>query len=157
MKRIKNMSRAKKLVAAGLTVGLTLGLAGSAFAFFTSTGSGTGDASVGSASNWTVSVTSDTSNALLPGSGSETLSYTITNNSAGAQAYSTLTPSVGDSGTCLGSWFTAVASASTPVAGTSIAHLGTATGTITVTMQDSLTNQNACQGLTSVPVTLAVS
>ena len=54
MKRFKNMSRTKKIVAAGLTVGLTLGLAGSAFAYFTSTGTGSGNASVGNATNWAV-------------------------------------------------------------------------------------------------------
>ncbi len=34
MKRIKHMSRTKKFVAAAVTVGLTVGLAGAAFAYF---------------------------------------------------------------------------------------------------------------------------
>jgi hypothetical protein len=127
-----------------------------AYAFFTSTGSGFGTASVGSATNWTVAVSSDSSNHLYPGSGSETLSFTITNAGAGAQQLNTVVASVGDSagptGTCMGIWFTAVpTTAGLPVV---LAHDGTYTGTILVTMQDSGTNQNACQGLLTPPVTI---
>jgi len=150
-------SRKKKLVAAGVGLVTIAGLATGAVAFFTSTGSGSGNASVGTATQWGVVVTSDTSNALYPDTGSETLSYTITNNGSGAHALNAVTASVGDSGDCLGSWFTAVASAPTPALGTSIAPNGTATGTVTVTMQDSGTNQDACQGITSVPVTVNAS
>lgn len=152
---IKSLFSTKKRIAAVVLSGaVILGTGGIAAAYFTSTGAGSGSASVGSASNWTVAVTSDTSNALLPGSGSETLSYTITNASAGAQALTGVTATVGDSGGCLGTWFTAVASAPTPATGASIASGGTATGTVVVTLNDSGGNQDACQGLTSVPVTV---
>ena len=43
MKRFMN----KKVVAIGLAAGITLGGAGAAFAYFTSTGNGTGSATVG--------------------------------------------------------------------------------------------------------------
>jgi hypothetical protein len=151
---MKKFSFKKKMIAGAAAGALVLGIAGGAFAYFTSTGSGSGNASVGSSTNWTVVVTSDTSNALLPGTGSETLSYTITNAGTGAQALNSVTATVADSGSCLGSWFTALASAPTPAVHTSIGSGGTATGTVTVTMQDSGGNQDACQGITSVPVTV---
>jgi hypothetical protein len=147
-------SKKRKLIAAGVALVAIAGLATGAFAYFTSTGSGSGTASVGSATSWTVAVTSDGTNALQPGSGSETLSYTITNAGSGAQALTSVTATVADSGACLGSWFTAVASAPTPATGVSIAPGHTATGTVLVTMQDSGSNQDACQGITTVPVTV---
>jgi hypothetical protein len=54
MKRFRNISRTKKIIAAGATVALTLGLAGTAFAYFTASGTGTGSAPVGSAVVFTV-------------------------------------------------------------------------------------------------------
>ena len=52
MKRFMN----KKVAAIGLAAGLALGAAGAAFAYFTTAGQGTGNASVGSSSHWTVAV-----------------------------------------------------------------------------------------------------
>jgi hypothetical protein len=161
MKRFMN----KKVAAIGLAAGLVLGGAGAAFAYFTSTGNATGDASVGSATPWTVNVASDTSNALLPGSGTETLTYTITNASSGTQELNGVAVSVGNSGpagACLGSWFTATDNGSTngvTPGGVSADLAGGAsdTGTITVSLNDSGTNQDACEGLTSVPVTVNAS
>jgi len=151
---MKRFSLKSKVIAGAAAVVLVAGVGGAAFAYFTSSGNGSGNASVGSATPWDVVVSSDTSNTLQPGAGSETLTYTITNNGTGAQALNTVTASVGNSGGCLGSWFTAVASAPTPAIGTSIAPNGTATGTVTVTMQDSGGDQNPCQGITTLPVTV---
>jgi len=50
MKRFMN----KKVATIGLAAGLALGAAGAAFAYYVSTGSGTGQASTGSSSNVTV-------------------------------------------------------------------------------------------------------
>jgi hypothetical protein len=100
-----------------------------------------------------------TTNALLPGSGSETLAYTITNASTGAQELTSEVLSIANSGTsgaCLGSWFTAVNNGTTALPD-DLAGGATVTGNITVTMQDAAVNQDACEGLTSVPVTLAAS
>jgi hypothetical protein len=155
---MKKFTFKKKMIAGAAAAALVLGAGGAAFAYFTSTGAGSGNASVGSATNWTVSVTSDTSNTLYPGSGTETLSYTITNASTtAAQALNAVTATVADSGGCLGTWFSAVASAPTPAIHTSIAPGGTATGTVVVSLNDSGTNQDACQGITTVPVTVHAS
>ena len=56
-----------------------LGVAGGALAYFTSTGSGTGNATVGTATAWTVSVDCTTGGLLTPGVGTDTVAYTVTN------------------------------------------------------------------------------
>lgn len=155
MKRIKHK---KKLAVVVLTGALLFAGAGAAFAYFTSTGSGSGTASVGTSTSWGVTLTSDGTSTLLPGSGSEVLTYVITNNSSGVQALTSVTATVGNSGTggaCLGSWFTAVATAPTPLGiGANIPAAGTTGGTVTVTMQNVALSQDACKNLTTVPVTL---
>jgi hypothetical protein len=142
------LSITRKKIAVVSTVAV-MGLGGGiAYAFFTSTGSSTGNASVGSATTWTVAVANDTTHSLYPGSGSESLAYTITNAGTGNQQLSTITASVADSGSCLGSWFTAVPTTSgLPV---TLAHNGTYTGTVAVALTESGTNQNACQGISPV-------
>ena len=62
MKRFMN----KKVVAIGLAAGITLGGAGAAFAFFTSGGSGSGTATVGSAAN-DLKITLTETGDLYPG------------------------------------------------------------------------------------------
>jgi len=156
----------KKLVAAGLVAALTLGIAGAAFAYFTATGSGTGNATTGTATPWTVTAAPATG-MMFPGGGVSTVPFTVTNPNAGALTYTTLTaavpadtdgnitsggaPVVG----CLASWFTAVAG--TPSVGPgSIAGGGSFTVAVAVMMGDSGTNQDPCQGATP-DVTLTVS
>ena len=160
----------RRIAVVGAIVAFIAVSASAAFAYFTSTGSGTGSASVGTASGgWAVTVKSDTTGTLLPGSGNEKIGYTITNSGKGAQAFSTVAATVNadssgnvvDATTknpvvgCLASYFTADAGVTTPAAGTSIAKNGTATGTVTVTMTDSGTNQDACEGV-SPEITVTV-
>jgi hypothetical protein len=166
--KFKSMFSTKKRIAAvALSGAVILGAAGVAAAFFTSTGTGTGQAAVGTASSWGVTAGAETG-TLLPGSGTATIPFTITNNSTGAQAYSTVTAAVATDGSgnvtsggtavpgCLATWFTATAGTPAPVAGTSIAASGTGTDTVTVTMSDSGTNQDACESVTP-DITLSVS
>ncbi len=145
-----------------LTFASVLGVTGVAFGYFTSSGSGNGQASVGSASPFTVSVSSDSSGSLYPGAGSETLTYTVTNPSSGYQhlagtsaavvAYSgSISADAGDvtqSGNpvsgCLASWFSA---ANTAPSSQELAGGATSPqGNVVVTMSDSGTNQDPCQG-----------
>jgi hypothetical protein len=72
MKRFRNISRTKKIIAAGAVAALTLGVAGTAFAYFTAGGTGTGSAPVGSAAAFTltqvgsaIAIGSDTSTPNL--------------------------------------------------------------------------------------------
>jgi uncharacterized protein (UPF0333 family) len=130
-----------------------LAMAGIAVAYFTSSGSGTGSASVGKSTAFTVEVSSDTSGSLYPGSGSETLSYTVTNPGTGAQNLSATTATVASAGGniteggnevegCKASWFTAKDSSPAPK---NLKGGESTTGSVEVTMQDS-GNQDACQG-----------
>jgi hypothetical protein len=150
----------KKRTIALVVVG-SLVVAGGAVAYFTSTGSGTGNATVGSASNWVVTTSAPTGGALYPGTGSDVVAYNVQNASTGYQnlagttaalttdtaggVYDTTSKAFVDG--CQASWFTVVNSdTGTPVdlaGGTSYTA-----GYATITMQDSGTNQNPCQGLT---------
>ena len=83
MKRFKNMSRTKKFVTAGVTVGLALGLAGAAFAGFTTTGSGTGAASTGTAGSWNVGTVVLAGTTIYPGQGSDAVNSSTVQNPSG--------------------------------------------------------------------------
>jgi hypothetical protein len=153
----------------GVAVGLiaALVLAAGALAYFTSTGSGTGSASVGSAGAWTVNVSPATGGPLYPGSGSQSIAYTVTNSGSGQQSLAGTTAVVKSSGGnvtqagtavpgCLASWFTATntAPASLPQ---DLAGSATSTGgSVAVSMQDSGTSQNPCQGV-SPDITISAS
>ncbi|MEA2224973.1 MAG: hypothetical protein QOE67_255 [Solirubrobacteraceae bacterium] len=135
-------------------------VAGIAVAFFTSSGSGTGSASVGKSTAFTVTVGSPSGGPLYPGSGSETLAYTVKNPSPGSQNLASTSAKVASSGGnitqggeavsgCLAADFTATnTSVSKNLAG------GESIGSsVEVTMQDSGINQDACQG-TSPDITV---
>lgn len=163
--RVFGFVRRPRVVAA-LSVVVVLALAGGAFAYFTSTGSGTGSATVGSASNFTVTPSAATGGPLYPAAGTTNIAYTVTNASSGAQELNGTSAAVasdasggansGDvlqGGTtvpgCLAAWFTATNhSPTTPAPPTDLAADASATGgSVDVTMQDSGSNQDACQGV----------
>lgn len=155
----------KKVIVGAVTSAAVIGISSAAFAYFTASGAGTGTASVGTSTAWGVSAASATGGPLTPGGPTESIVYTITNNSSGKQAITSLTASLptpasgtgagnvesGGSpttGGCLASWFTATAGTPSPALNTSIVAGGTATVTVPVTLNDSGTNQDACQTVT---------
>jgi hypothetical protein len=173
MKRFRTISRTKKIVAVGATLALTLGIAGAAFAYFTANGSGTGTAYVGSPAPWTVAVHLDASSNgvyLYPGTGVETLDFTILNSGGGPQALTSVTAAptndgsglvesgspLADIGGCYASWFPVTFNGSltngnvgTPYTyGQEIAAGHYVFGSVTVSMTDAAQNQDACGGLT---------
>lgn len=81
----------RKRYAIALSAVGALALAGGAFAYFTSTGNGTGSASVGTATNWTVGESGKPSggplypDAAIGGANIQTDSYTVTNGGSGSQ------------------------------------------------------------------------
>jgi hypothetical protein len=98
------------------TTALTLAAAGTAFAYFSATGSGSNTGSVGSAATaFTVAVAAPTGGPLYPGTGLstdttdgiETFSYTVTNEATtGNQAYKTVTITVlPTKANCMASWY----------------------------------------------------
>jgi hypothetical protein len=84
MKRFMN----KKVAAIAAAVGLTLGLGGAAFAYFTSNGAGNGSATVGTSGN-NVAVEGTSTPALVPGK-SAAMSFTAYNYSAQNQSIQTI-------------------------------------------------------------------
>lgn len=131
--------RPKTFISLGAIAGMIV-VAG-AIAYFTATsGSGSGNATVGNATQWAVSTGSGTGGPIYPGAGSEKIPFTITNNGGGYQNLATVSyaiasdttgtncpgvscsnPNYGDVQTtagdtntdvagCLASWFNAAAS-----------------------------------------------
>jgi len=140
-----------------------LGSAAGAFGYFTGAGSGvTHTDGVGTSSNMTVSFGTVTG-MMYPGAGFDIVPYTVLNAGSGTQELSAVAPTInsnsnGDvtvAGTavtgCKAVWFTAsVGTPALPV--TLLPNGGGAgdafTGTLTVSMIDSGTNQNVCQSVT---------
>jgi hypothetical protein len=126
-------------------VAVAIGVAGGAFAYFSSTGSGTGSATVGSSS--TVQLSSPNVGTLYPGGAAVPVTVTIHNPGSGNEYVGTISGSVANGGTgnnCLGSWFTVA-----PIVyNTNVAAGASPTASTTVTMNESGTNQDPCQGAT---------
>ncbi len=163
-------SRRQKILAfVSTTAGLVAVVA--AVAYFTgANGSGTGQASVGTSTAWSVSVNTAgaTGGPIYPGNGTDKIPYTVTNNGGGAQNLNTVTYSINHDGSgnitsngtpvagCLASWFSASADSNNPTLPDDLAHGGTYTGNVDVTMSDSGTNQDPCQ-TTAPDVTVTAS
>ena len=79
----KVFSTKRGLVAVGLTAALAVGLAGTAFAYFTASGSGSGTASVGSSGAITLDGT--ITGNLYPGGTAAAVSVKVTNTGSGSQ------------------------------------------------------------------------
>lgn len=128
----------KKMAALGLTFGIALGAGGIAAAFLSSTGTGTGSATVGSAASLKVSPGNVT--GLLPTT-TKTATFTVHNPNGFKVHYSGATATVTQStATCL----ITKASGPSPTSGT-IAATGTATVTVTVHMATNpVFTQSAC-------------
>jgi hypothetical protein len=113
-----------------------------AYAYFTATGSGSGSATVGSSSN--IQLSGSPVASLYPGGADAPVTVSIHNPGSGNQYVGTVSGSVQDNGSCLGSWFVV-----DPITFNSeVAHGATATAGTNVRMTDANTSQNACQGLT---------
>ncbi|HZT84843.1 MAG TPA: hypothetical protein VE984_05415 [Gaiellaceae bacterium] len=113
-----------------------------AYAYFTSTGSGSGTASVGMSSN--IQLSSPLVGTLYPGGPAVPVTVTIHNPSSGQEYVGTITGTVADNGGCQGSWFTVA-----PISyNQEVAGGASPTASTTVTMNDSTTNQDACQNAT---------
>jgi hypothetical protein len=161
----------KKVVAIGLAAGITLGLGGAAFAYFTAPGTGTAAAAVGDTGTWGIVQNNQATGLMYPGAGSSTITYTITNLGSGNQALESndLAASVysepnsgdvesngSDVAGCLAIWFTPVVGTPTTAYGTSIAPNTKESVDVTVTMKDAGVSQDACEGVSPM-VSLAAS
>jgi hypothetical protein len=133
-------------------------LATAAMAYFLTTGSGTGQASVGNPTSWSApgSITfQPTTGTVYPGVGTSTVHYTITNVGGGHQYVQATTATVASDGSgnitdggtavpgCLSTWFSVTNNGPAPV---DLAPGGATTGSADVTMANAGTSQNACMG-----------
>jgi hypothetical protein len=162
----------KKLVVGAAAAAVIAGTSIGAFAYFTSSGTGSGSATVGSATAWTVGETgTPTGGPLYPdasigGSNVQTDSYTVTNGGSGSQNLTNVVIKVakgdgspwssqadGSKPACTASDFSvggqAVGSAwtDTALAGDFTAGQSKSTGSVTVEMIDNGANQDNCQGV----------
>jgi hypothetical protein len=159
-------SRRGRIAVIGTAVAIVLGSGGAAYAYFTATGSGTGQATVGTTGTWQVAQ-NNTSGTIYPGSGASTIVFDVKNTGTGDQQYSNATVALANDGSgnitvggapvpgCLASWFTASVS-NDPAIHTNVAGGATVQVTTQVSMPaDQTDNQNPCQGK-SPDVTLTV-
>jgi hypothetical protein len=150
-----------KRAAIALTAILTLAGGASAFAYWTTIGSGTGEATTGQSVEFTIT-TGASVGEIAPGNAGEAIGFTVSNPSAGPLTLSAVAVTLADTtGTawvppagCLIADFTATLT--TAPSWGPIAAGGTVTGTATVTLANTGVNQNACQGVT-VPLYFAAS
>lgn len=155
----------KKYLAGALAVGLVMGAAGVAAAYFLATGTGKGDVSVGTAKPFTITQNTPVTGKLYPGT-HVTTTFNIRNTGTGVEHYSftgtDIAVAMNGTGTvitafqttsravvpgCKAAWFT------TQVTGSSAGTLGHGVSTtvgVRVTMTNVATTQDACQ--TSFPV-----
>jgi hypothetical protein len=149
----------KKVVAIGLAAGITLGGAGAAFAYFTTTGSGSGGTTAGSAS--AVTLHAAIAGNIVPGDGGQAVTFTADNSNSGAQEVRTISfVSVTSTDTTCNDFLTANTgqfsmtdvTSNTDVPGSSSNVSLNGTGTLVWT--DEAYAQNACAG---APLTLNVS
>lgn len=136
-----------------LTAAVMVVVVGGAYAFFTSSGTGTGTAAVGSSSAVTLHAT--VTGSLYPGSSSP-VTFTVDNPSSGKQRVGTIsllsiTPDAGHSecSTVITGGnpdFTMAAVAANQTFGSGNAQTVTATGTLA--MNETLISQDKCQGAT---------
>ena len=135
------LKQKKGIVALAAVVVVAIGAIG-AYAYFTSTGSGAGSATVGTSS--TVNLSSPLVGTLYPGSGTVPVTVTINNPGTGSQLVGTISGTVTDQAGCLGAWFTVA-----PIAyNAQVAGGASPTAATTVAMNNLAVNQDPCQGLT---------
>jgi hypothetical protein len=140
---------------------ITVATAGGAYAYWSSIGTGTGSATTGTSSALLVTTDAATGSPLTPGGPTQTIAFHVQNASSGVQRLSAVSVTVAAS---TGAAWTAVAgcSAADYTVGTpaftpgDIASGASTDGTVTVTMKNLATNQDACKNVT-VPLYISAS
>ncbi|MEO5708907.1 MAG: hypothetical protein ABIQ59_03700 [Nocardioidaceae bacterium] len=150
--------KAKVAVVAGV---LTIGIAGGAYAYWSTTGTGSGSATTGTSSLFVVTTDAATGGPLTPGGPTATVAFHVQNTNSGVQRLSAVAVTVA---TSTGAAWTAVSGCSSAdyTVGTptftagDIAPGATKDGTVTITMNNLGSNQDACKGA-AVPLYVAAS
>jgi hypothetical protein len=144
-------SRNKRIAIVSVAAVLVLGGGGAAFAFWTAAGTGIGTATTGTSTDFSVTSSTPVGDALIPG-GEQSVPFTVTNGATITQTLSSVVVTVADAegvawdngDGCTAADYSVSVDAPTLLYG-AIEATGTVDGTVTVTMLDSETNQNACK------------
>ena len=145
-------SRGRVIVSLGVLAAMAI--AGAAIGYFTTTGSGTGTATVGSSTTLTIVQTGSIS-GLTPDGPAQPVTYTIANPSANGDQNLGVVSATVSSVTTVGSNTCAASNFSTSSAGSAVGTISagstfssSAATEPTVQMTDTGTNQDGCQGAT---------
>jgi len=149
---MKIEKRTKKIAVIALAGALVVGGGGAAFAWWSSQGTGVGEATTGVSEAFTVTNNGTTGPALYPGGPAQTLAFAVNNPGPADHTLSNVTVTVAEAD---GTAWTAITgcSAADYTIGTPVITYGpivageSATGTATITMINSATDQDACQGV----------
>jgi hypothetical protein len=142
----------RKVLVIGVAAGLTLGIAGAALAYWTTSGSGSGTAATAS-SNGTLALNVSVAGPALTPGGSAAVTITATNSGTTDLYVTTVSfaslsvDSTHATAGCLATDYSVGTVATTPtnvLAGTTSGTVATAT----LSMADTALNQDACQGAT---------
>lgn len=153
----KQKKSSKKKAAAILTAGvLGIATAGGAYAYWTSAGGGTGDASTSAGAGSVFEVTGDVPDAMFPGDSEQTVTATVTNNGTenykvtGVSAWVSTNKSGCDGSDYLLNGAAAPSTSATAVpltiSPTDLAPSDTKTLTYKIQFNNKTTSQNACKG-----------
>ena len=149
----------KKTKIAVVTAALVFGVSGTAFAYWTQLGAGTGTAGTGTTTAVVVKQTNAAITDLYPGGPARALSGNFDNPNAAAVTVGAVTAVITTSspGTCLASWYT-ISGTSTPATQVLVGN-GVGTGAwsgLSVQMVNNGVNQDPCKGAT-ITFTYAVA
>jgi hypothetical protein len=130
---------------------------GVAFAFWTSTGNGTGSATTGTSSAWEVTTDGAVGAALTPGGATQDVTFHVKNNNSGVQRLNSVTVTVAGPGgavwdgpgTCSAADYNVLQHTVPPAS--DVAAGATYSGTVTIQMVDTGSNQDDCKAA-SVPL-----
>ena len=148
---MRKLSKKGKVYAVAASIALVAASGGAAFAYWSTTGSGSGSAA-NSAGGGTVTLHATFNAGLAPGN-STAVAYTADNSSNTSTVVGALSATVSTSDpNCLASWFTVTATTSNSTAAPN--SVGTSVGSGTLTFANSAVNQDACKSAT---VTVTVS
>lgn len=146
----------KKITAIAAAGILTVATAGGAYAYWTTTGAGSGSATTGTSSAFVVTTNAATGGPLTPGGPSQTVAFHVQNTNSGVQKLNAVAATVANTD---GTTWSAVAgcSAADYTVGVPAFSVGdiapgaSVDGTVTITMNNLNANQDGCK-LASVPL-----
>lgn len=158
---IKSRSRTKRIAAVCAAAVVVGGGGGAAFAYWTSSGSGTGTATTGTSTTFTITSAAPTGDPLVPGGASQSVAFTVANPSAATLALSSVVVTVAKSDGTVWDTEPGCSAADYTIGTPAIVYgpvdgLGDVDGTVTVTLVDTGSDQDACQGVT-VPLYFVAS